>query len=209
MMGFSSPDSKLLSLDEYLKREQLPSEALTTYLTVVLMMMRLRDGNRITFCILKITRACFPDHVRPLLFRTVKYQTSTSSSTFVTQLDLRMNGASVFCRYLTVYGTLTIHKKNLQKLMVEIYKTINHLNPPYMWDLFTKKVVEYDFRIKILCELPPARSQRFGTNSLIFKGSLLWNSLSDDTKTSQSLAIFKQKIRSWDGAHCTCNICRN
>ena len=95
------------------------------------------------------------------------------------------------------------------KLMVEIYKTINHLNPPYMWDLFTKKVVEYDFRIKILCELPPARSQRFGTNSLIFKGSLLWNSLSDDTKTSQSLAIFKQKIRSWDGAHCTCNICRN
>ena len=106
-------------------------------------------------------------------------------------------------------GTLTIHKKNLQKLMVEIYKTINHLNPPYMWDLFTKKVVEFDFRIKILCELPPARSQRFGTNSLIFKGSLLWNSLSDDTKTSQSLAIFKQKIRSWDGAHCTCNICRN
>ena len=106
-------------------------------------------------------------------------------------------------------GTLTIHKKNLQKLMVEIYKTINHLNPPYMWDLFTKKVVEYDFRIKILCELPPARSQRFGTNSLIFKGSLLWNSLSDDTKTSQSLAIFKQKIRSWDGAHCPCNICRN
>ena len=49
--------------------------------------------------------------------------------------------------------------------------------------------------------------QRFGTNSLIFKGSLLWNSLSDETKTSQSLAIFKQKIRSWDGAHCTCNIC--
>ena len=39
-------------------------------------------------------------------------------------------------------GTLTIHKRNLQKLMVEVYKTLNHLNPPYMWDLFTKKVVE-------------------------------------------------------------------
>ena len=48
--------------------------------------------------------------------------------------------------------------------MVEIYKTTSHLNPPYKWDLFTKKVVEYDFRIKILCELPPARSQRFGTD---------------------------------------------
>ena len=66
-------------------------------------------------------------------------------------------------------GTLTIHKRNLQKLMVEVYKTLNHLKPPYMWDLFTKKVVEYDFRIKILCKLPPAKSQRFGTNSLKFK----------------------------------------
>ena len=29
-------------------------------------------------------------------------------------------------------GTLTIHKRNLQKLMVEVYKTIHHLNPPYL-----------------------------------------------------------------------------
>ena len=93
-------------------------------------------------------------------------------------------------------GTLTIHKRNLQKLMVEVYKTLNHLNPPYMWDLFTKKVVEYDFRIKILCKLPPTRSQRFDTNSLRFKGSLLWNSLSDEIKTVKSLAIFKQKLNS-------------
>ena len=36
-------------------------------------------------------------------------------------------------------GTLTIYKKNLQKLMAEIYKTINDLNPPYMWELSPKK----------------------------------------------------------------------
>ena len=53
-------------------------------------------------------------------------------------------------------GTVTIHKKNLQKLMVEICKKINHLNPQYMWDIFTKKVAEYDFRIKKLCEHPLA-----------------------------------------------------
>ena len=34
-------------------------------------------------------------------------------------------------------GTLTVHKRKLQKLMVEVYKTLSHLNPPYMWDLFT------------------------------------------------------------------------
>ena len=84
-------------------------------------------------------------------------------------------------QYLGALGKLGIPsnegKKNLQKLMVEIYayKTINHLNPPHVWDLFTKKVVEYDFRSKILCELSSTRSQRFGTNSLKFKGDLLWN----------------------------------
>ena len=105
-------------------------------------------------------------------------------------------------------GTLTIHKKNLRKLIVEIYKTINHLNPPYMWGLFTKKVVEYNFRIHILYKLPPARSQRFGTNLLKFEGSLLWNSLSDEIKTAKSLALFNQEIKSWNGSQCTCNICR-
>ena len=103
-------------------------------------------------------------------------------------------------------GTLTIHQKKLQKLMVEVHKTINHLNPPHMWDLFTKKVVEYDFRIKIFCKLPPARLQRFVTNSLKFKGSLLWNSISVEIKTAKSLAIFKQKVKSWNDTHCMCNI---
>ena len=46
-------------------------------------------------------------------------------------------------------GILSIHIRNLQILMVEVYKTINHLNPPYMWNLFTKNVLEYDFRITV------------------------------------------------------------
>ena len=82
-------------------------------------------------------------------------------------------------------GILTIHEKNLQKLMVEVYTTINHLNRRYMWNLFTKKVAEYNFRIKILCERTPARSKRFGTNSLKFKDSLLWNSLNDEVETAE------------------------
>ena len=33
----------------------------------------------------------------------------------------------------------TTHKKNLQIFIVEIYETINHLNPEYMWEFFTTK----------------------------------------------------------------------
>ena len=78
-----------------------------------------------------------------------------------------------------------MHKKSLQKLILEIYRTISHLkNPPYMWGLFNKKVVKYNFIIKILSKFPHARSQRCGTNSLKFKNSLLWNSLGDEVKTA-------------------------
>ena len=40
----------------------------------------------------------------------------------------------------------TIHKKNLQILMTEVYRTINHLNPKYMWEFFTKRDVPYSLR---------------------------------------------------------------
>ena len=34
-----------------------------------------------------------------------------------------------------------LNNRNLQKLIVEIFKTVNHLNPPYMWNFFSKKLV--------------------------------------------------------------------
>ena len=48
---------------------------------------------------------------------------------------------STFEELLDKDKSMTIHKKNLQRLMVEIYKTINHLHPAYMWEFFTKKDV--------------------------------------------------------------------
>ena len=114
---------------------------------------------------------------------------------------------STFEELLDRGDTKTTHKKNLQNLMVEIYKSMNHLNPEYMWDFFVKKDVPYNLRTKELCKLPSVSSQRYGINSLSFRGSLLWNALSDDLKLTTSLVKFKQEIRCWDGNICTCYIC--
>ena len=114
---------------------------------------------------------------------------------------------STFEELLDRGDTKTTHKKNLQNLMVEIYKSMNHLNPEYMWDFFVKKDVPYNLRTKELCKLPSVSSQRYGINSLSFRGSLLWNALSDDLKLATSLVEFKQEIRCWDGNICTCYIC--
>ena len=104
-------------------------------------------------------------------------------------------------------NTKTIHTKNLQKLMIEVYKSLNHLNPEYMWEFFVKKDVQYNLRTKELCKLPSVSSQRYGLNSLSFRGSLLWNTIDDEIKLSPSLEVFKKKVRSWNGISCTCFIC--
>ena len=114
---------------------------------------------------------------------------------------------STFEERLDRCDTKKTHKKNLQYLMVEIYKSMNHLNPEYMWDFFVKKDVPYNLRTKDLCKLPSVSSQRYGINSLSFRGSLLWNAFSGDLKLTTSLVKFKKEIRYWDGNNCKCYIC--
>ena len=101
----------------------------------------------------------------------------------------------------------TIHVKNLQKLMLEIFKMLNLLNPSYLWDFFSTKEVEYNLRIKNLVKLPQIKTHTFGTHSLTFRGSLLWNSLIDDIKMCKNIAAFKKKIKTWKGANCSCKLC--
>ena len=86
----------------------------------------------------------------------------------------------------------TMHTKNLQNLMVEIYKSFNQLSPEYMWEFFIKKDVPYNLRTKELCKLPLVSSQRYGFNSLSFRGSLLWNTLNDELKLTSSHKIQKR-----------------
>ena len=94
-------------------------------------------------------------------------------------------------------GSTTIHIKNLQSLMTEIYKSIHHINPEFMWDLFCHKSIPYNLRISNLHVLPKIKSSKNGLNSSIFRGRILWNT--DYIKSAKSLAIFKSQIKIWRG----------
>ena len=113
---------------------------------------------------------------------------------------------SSFQLLLSRNNSQTIHVKNLQKLMTEIYKSTKKLNPSYLWEFHERKEVTYDLRTKDLCKLPKIK-KRYGAESLSFRGSLLWNTLSDKIKQSPSLAAFKNQIKSWTGDKCTCRLC--
>ena len=104
--------------------------------------------------------------------------------------------------------TVAFHIKNLQNLMLEIYKSMNHLNPSYIWHLHERKESQYDLRTKHLCKLPITNALKFGMESLSFRGSLLWNSLNDEIKELPTVASFKTKIKTWMGKKCNWKICK-
>ena len=64
-----------------------------------------------------------------------------------------------------------------------------------MWEFFTKKDVPYGLRSSELCKIPSVNTQRYGINSLSFRGSLLWNALSDEIKLTTSAKNFKKIVR--------------
>ena len=101
----------------------------------------------------------------------------------------------------------TIHIKNLPILMLEVFKTVNSLNPSYLWDFFITKQIEYNLRIKNLVKLPQIKTHALGRHSVTFRGSILRNTLSDDIKTCENVAAFKKKMKTWKGANCSCKLC--
>ena len=56
-----------------------------------------------------------------------------------------------------------------------------------MWNLFERNHIPYNLRRGDLLLLPPAKSTRYGVNSLAFRGSLLWNNRPPQVKKSQTL----------------------
>ena len=109
----------------------------------------------------------------------------------------------IFQELLKRDNTKTTHTKNLQKLMIKLYKLFHHLSPREYVGILRKKGVQYYLRTKELCQLPSVSSQRYGLKSLSFRGSLLWNTIHDEIKLSPP-EKFKKEIRRWNGISCTC-----
>ena len=109
---------------------------------------------------------------------------------------------------LVLDGSASIHTSNLRSLMTEVYKSINHLNPQFMWNLFELKEVPYSLRGGNKLVLPPTKKITYGLYGLIFRASLIWNNLPSEIKESINLIDFKQKIRKWFPNICGCRLCR-
>ena len=91
---------------------------------------------------------------------------------------------------------------------LEVYKSIMYFNPEFMWHCFNTNRIPYNLRKGSRLLKPPAKSLNFGTNSITFRGSFLWNNLPLRLKNSQAIDDFKFELKNLGKIHCTCAVCR-
>ena len=124
-------------------------------------------------------------HERALLFANKDYQTD-----FESLLEQR--------------NLVSIHVKNLQLLMTQIYKTKSGLSPPFMKDIFAEWNTGYNLRHGKALQLPKGHTTTYGIETISFLGNRLWSTLPNILKQASTLPIFKNHIKCWKGESCNC-----
>ena len=87
----------------------------------------------------------------------------------------------------------------LRNLCVEIYKSINKLNPEFMNNI--SKVISLREQYKINLKTPKGNQVTLGAKSLKVYRPKVWSSLPFHIKTSQNLIAFKSLMKNWNDVH--------
>ena len=90
---------------------------------------------------------------------------------------------------------MSVHQRNLQLLLITIYRAVNNLNPVFMTQAFVAKDVPYNFRDINSLALPKARTNLYGTDTIRFVGKNLYQRVQIEIKEPLSVEISKQRIK--------------
>ena len=102
---------------------------------------------------------------------------------------------SSFEELLREYESEKIHHKNLQVLATEIYKVKQGLSSQIMHNVCEFKNVPYKMKRQYLFPSRNVHSVRHGTDNLTYLGPKIWNIVPLVIKNSESLSVFKIKIK--------------
>ena len=122
-------------------------------------------------------------------------------------------------------NTVTIHKRNLRKLAIEMYKISNNLSPLFTRELMTEICVPYNTRSTTKVEIddsgsfqctkrsnykiPSTKTVSYGLESIRYLGPKIWKLIPDELKELKSLELFKLKVKSLKFEKCPCKLCKN
>ena len=93
-------------------------------------------------------------------------------------------------------GKVTMKASRSRSLCVEIYKSINSINPSFMNEIFrlrvTSRMVRSQYRLNL--DIPKVNQVSFGNKSIRSFGPKIWNSLPPHVKSCENLETFKRVL---------------
>ena len=114
---------------------------------------------------------------------------------------------STFRELLNKDNSFTIHERNIQTLAIELYKVVNELSPQLMSQVFPlKKYVKYFSKNPFMTR--NVRTVRYGTETLAHLGPKIWAIIPNVIKDTNSVKLFKSKIKLWKPEKCPCKLCK-
>ena len=99
--------------------------------------------------------------------------------------------------------TTSLHVRNLNLMLQEVFKSFYGLGPPILNGIFKVKNISYSLRSGLLFELPISKVQ---VNTFEFRAAMAWNHLPAFIKSSETLCDFKQKLQTAN-IYCRCKAC--
>ena len=102
---------------------------------------------------------------------------------------------------------IIIHQRNLQVLMIEVYKIINGYAPPIMGNFFIFRENTNNLRTFQIILNENKKIVRYGSETISYRTPLLWVNLPGEYKSANSLNEFKSKIKTWKCDTCVCRSC--
>ena len=121
-------------------------------------------------------------------------------------LRLTLNGyKSDYKALLDKSGKEFMKIRRIKMLAIEIFETVNELNPNFMETIFTSKtnsrVGSFDLQVK------SRNTEKCGNKSLMALGPKVWNALPEKIKKEISFSKFKEYVKSWSDPTRKCKMC--
>ena len=126
-------------------------------------------------------------------------------------LNIALKSSSSDYELLLRQASLTSLELERQKsILIEVYKTLNNLNPAYLKDLFLQVKQPHFTRNSVSgLTLPSIKSTTYGLHSVRFYGAVLWNSLPSNLQEAENLKQFRFLLQDWKGTACKCAQCKS
>ena len=104
---------------------------------------------------------------------------------------------SSFSELLNKDNSRTVHQRNLQKLVIELFKVKIGVAPEIMNEVFQIEERPYNFRNGVFIRRHNVRTVRYGTETVSFLAPKLWalHFYQKIVKTKQALLLLKKKLK--------------